>query len=137
MTRVLFPNVARRVAPGFATKKRRAAETMRHEFVEQLVGLLLVDGPQDRHMLALRMGMSDRKVRLIAEAARLRGELVIFARFEGAAGGAYKIAETRAEYEAWKRAEITSRLGSFGAQLRATDVAADRHWPLEQARWIA
>lgn len=92
---------------------------------------VLRDGPQDRRVLALRMGsIEDRRVRNAIDHARRRGELVIHD------GGYYRLAESGEEYLAWERRAVTSRMGTFGEQLRAMRETVARRWP-EQLRLIS
>lgn len=99
--------------------------------VEYLLDLLR-SGAQDRAVLAQRMALSDRKTRRVIERARRHGELVI-TRPVGRMR-LYAIADSRSEYEAWRRHELMSRMGTFGEQLRHMDATADRTWPAEQMR---
>lgn len=102
--------------------------------VDQLLRWL-AEGPQDRVILAQRMGKADRMVRLAIEEARRRGHLVISERVNGNTRiRLYRIARTRAEYDEWERHEVMSRMGSFGQQLRAMRATRDRTWPYEQGR---
>lgn len=133
MTRVRFPNVARRVGPGFARERRT---TVRDVDIEALLQLL-TEAPQDRHFLSQRLQVTDRKARMIVEEARVRGHLVIWQRHERGPGGLYRIAASRTEYDTWKRAETLSRLGTFAMQLRAMDATADRTFPPEQLRLVS
>jgi len=95
----------------------------------------LGQGAQDRGILAQKMGVPDRRMRKAIEEARRRGELVIVTR--PGPLHLYALARSRSEFDEWKRHELMSRLGSFGAQLRAMEAAANRRWPLEQTRWIS
>jgi hypothetical protein len=92
----------------------------------------LHQGAQDRGILAQKMGVPDRRMRLAIQEARRRGELVIVTR--PGPLHLYAIASSRAEYDEWRRHELMSRLGAFGEQLRAMDARASRIWPLEQLR---
>lgn len=94
----------------------------------------LAQGRQDRGLLAQKMGISDRLMRRAIEEARRRGALVITT---PGPLHSYELAPSRAEYERWRRNEVMSRMGTFGAQLRAMDATADRRWPAEQTRWIS
>lgn len=91
----------------------------------------LLDGKQDRGILAQRMNVTDRLMRKAIEEARRRGELVITT---PGPLHLYELATSREEYERWRRHEVMSRMGTFGAQLRAMDAHADRRWPAEQLR---
>lgn len=93
---------------------------------------LLHEGPQDRRVLAMRMGsVEDRRMRNAIDHARRRGELVI------RTNGLYALAASRAEYEAWERQELTSRLGTFGKQLHAMRETVARRWPEQMRLGIA
>lgn len=91
---------------------------------------ILRAGAQDRRVLAMRMGVTDRRMRRAVEEARRRGELVIWR------DGLYRLAASAAEYGEWETRELRSRLGTFGEQMRRMRAARDRLWPLEQARWL-
>lgn len=85
---------------------------------------ILAEGPQDRRILAMRMGgLEDRRVRNAIDHARRRGELVV------RTNGLYALAASRSEYESWERQELTSRLGTFGKQLHAMRETVARRWP--------
>ena len=85
----------------------------------------LREGPQDRKILAMRLGCDDRRMRLAIEELRLRGELVL------TLDGLYRLASSRAEFDEWVRREQQSRLATFHLQLSEMTRAADRRWPLE------
>ncbi len=129
---VRFPNVARRVAPGFARDRRTSVKDRDVDALLQL----LAEGPQERAFLCRRLGVSDRKARLFVEEARVRGHLVIWQRNERGAGGLYRVAASLTEYDTWKRAEVQSRLGTLHEQLRAMDATAMRTFPPEQLRLV-
>jgi hypothetical protein len=113
---------------------RRAPSPRPQPRLDALVDELLrwlADGKQDRGILAQRMGVSDRLMRKAIEEARRRGALVVTT---PGPLHSYELAPTREEYERWRRHEVMSRMGAFGAQLRAMDATADRRWPAEQLR---
>lgn len=99
--------------------------------VEALLGYLR-EGAQDRAVLAMRLHVTDRRMRRSIDHARRRGELVIFDREDKL----YRLARSRAEYEAWEQHEVDSRLGAFFAQRKAMREAVARKWP-EQLRLLA
>lgn len=89
-----------------------------------LTGVLETSGPQDRRILAQRLGMTDRRMRFAVEDARLRGHLVIHD------GGTYAIARTRAEFDGWLRVH-RARFVTQLRQYRAMRRTASRLWPLQ------
>lgn len=91
--------------------------------MDALIGVL-AEGPQVRNILAMRLGMTDRRMRFAVEAARLRGELVIHD------GDNYALAETRQQFEDWlrvHRARFVTQLKQFRAMRRT----AGRLWPFQ------
>jgi hypothetical protein len=116
--------------PRAPSRDRGASPAQLDRDVAQLLRWL-AEAAQDRTILAQKMDVTDRRMRRTIEEARRRGELVITT---PGPLHLYRLAETRPEYELWKRLELMSRMGTFGAQLRAMDAAADRRWPAEQLR---
>jgi hypothetical protein len=117
-------------APRFPRRDHHVPRPRLDARVDELVSWLQ-GGRQDRAVLAQRMRLPDRALRRLIEEARRRGVLVITTK---GPLHQYELAPAREEYERWRRHEVMGRMGSFGAQLRAMDAAADRVWPAEQLR---
>lgn len=94
--------------------------------VEALLSLL-AEGKQDRAILAMRMGVRDRRMRIAVEEARAQGQLVLWA------DGYYRLAASRAEYDAWENLELNPRLNRLLEQRSAMRRHRDVTWP-EQLR---
>jgi hypothetical protein len=113
VTRVLFP------------KKPRGPQTAPRALALDVEALLqlLSEGKQDRAILAMRMGVRDRRMRIAVEEARARGHLVLWG------GGYYRLAESRMEYELWEGMELNPRITRLLQQRSAMRERCLRTWP--------
>jgi hypothetical protein len=84
---------------------------------------LLGEGKQDRAILAMKMGVRDRRMRMAVEAARAGGEMVLWG------DGYYRLATSRMEYDVWEELELNSRITRLLQQRSAMRRRRDVTWP--------